>query len=102
MSSGTATNADRRRALARYRGRTEEVCDQLAHHWARSDRPVAALPYLVTAANGAVGIGANQEAITHLQSALELTTHEPGAVTAQQRDAIRFKLAGLHFVVGER
>jgi len=84
------------------RGRTEEVCDQLAHHWAWSDRPVAALPYRVTAADGAVGVGANQEAITHLQSALDLTTTEPGTVSAQQRDAIRFKLAGLHFVVGER
>jgi class 3 adenylate cyclase len=85
-----------------YRGRTEEVCDQLAYHWARSDRPVAALPYLVTAADGAVGVGANQEAITHLQGALDLTTAQAGAVTAQQRDVIRFKLAGLHFVVGER
>jgi predicted ATPase len=85
-----------------YRGRTEEVCDQLAHHWARSDRPVAALPYLVTAADGAVAMGANQEAINHLQGALELTTAHPDAMGAQQRDALRLKLAGLHFVVGER
>lgn len=28
-----------------YRGRTEEVCDQLAHHWVRSDRAIEALPY---------------------------------------------------------
>jgi class 3 adenylate cyclase len=85
-----------------YRGRTEEVCDQLAHHWARSDRPVAALPYLVTAADGAVAMGANQEAISHLQGALELTTAHPDAIGAQQPDALRLKLAGLHFVVGER
>jgi class 3 adenylate cyclase len=85
-----------------YRGRTEEVCDQLAHHWARSDRPVAALPYLVTAADGAVAMGANQEAISHLQGALELTTAHPDAMGVQQRDALRLKLAGLHFVVGER
>ncbi|HEU4371422.1 MAG TPA: adenylate/guanylate cyclase domain-containing protein [Methylomirabilota bacterium] len=85
-----------------YRGRTEEVCDQLAHHWARSDRAVAALPYLMTAADGAVAMGANQEAISHLQGALELTTAHPDAVGAQQRDALRLKLAGLHFVVGER
>jgi class 3 adenylate cyclase len=84
-----------------YRGRTEEVCDQLAHHWARSDRPVAALPHLVTAADGAVAIGANQEAISHLQGALELTAAHPDAAGASQRDAIRLKLAGLHFVVGE-
>ena len=85
-----------------YRGRTEEVCDQLAHHWVRSDRPVAALPYLKTAADGAVAMGANLEAITHLQAALELTTAHPGAVTPPERDALRLKLAGLHFVVGER
>ena len=86
---------------ALYRGRTEEVCDQLAHHWARSDLPVTALPYLMTAAEGAVSMGANQEAISHLQDALELTSAHPDAVSPLQRDAIRLKLAGLHFVVGE-
>jgi class 3 adenylate cyclase len=85
-----------------YRGRTEEVCDQLAHHWARSDRPVTALPYLITAAEGAVAMGANHEAISHLQGALELTNAYTDAVSPLQRDAIRLKLAGLHFVVGER
>jgi predicted ATPase len=85
-----------------YRGRTEEVCDQLAHHWARSDQPVTAMPHLMTAAEGAVAIGANQEAIRHLQDALELTNAHPDAVSPRQRDAIRLKLAGLHFVVGER
>lgn len=85
-----------------YRGRTEEVCDQLAHHWVRSDRAVAALPYLMTAADCAVAIGANLEAITHLQQALGLTTAHPGALSPPDRDALRLKLAGLHFVVGER
>jgi class 3 adenylate cyclase len=85
-----------------YRGRTEEACDQLAHHWVRSDRAVAALPYLLTAADGAVAMGANPEAISHLQSALDLTIAHPDAVSPPQRDAIRLKLAGLHFVVGER
>ena len=47
-------------------------------------------------------MGANLEAITHLQAALELTTAHPGAVTPPERDALRLKLAGLHFVVGER
>jgi class 3 adenylate cyclase len=101
----TMLQADRqarhRRAAAAieslYRGRTEEMCDQLAHHWARSDRAVAALPYLVTAADGAVAVGANREAIAHLQTALELTAGQSG-----QADAIRLKLAGLHFVIGER
>jgi predicted ATPase len=85
-----------------YRGRTEEICDQLAHHWARSDRAIAALPYLLNAAEGAVAVGANREAITHLQGALDLATAHSEAVSRQQRDTIRLKLAGLHFVVGER
>ncbi|MBI4611197.1 MAG: AAA family ATPase [Candidatus Rokubacteria bacterium] len=85
-----------------YRGRTEEVCDQLAHHWAQSDRPVQALPYLLTAADGAVAVGANQEAIGHLQAALDLATEHPAAAGKDQVNAIRLKLAGLHFIVGER
>lgn len=87
---------------ALYRGRTEEVCDQLAHHWARSDRGAAALPYLQAAADGAVLMGATQEAIGYLQSALELAGAHVEAVSPQQRDSIRLKLAGLHFVIGER
>ena len=87
---------------ALYRGRTEEVCDQLAHHWARSDRRIAALPYLLVAADGAVAVGANREAIGHLQTALDLATEHPDDVSRQQRDGIRLKLAGLLFVVGER
>ena len=110
MAYGTLLQADRKTRHGRaaetieslYRGRTEEVCDQLAHHWVRSDRAIAALPYLLTAADGAVLMGANPEAISHLQSALELATAHADAVRPHQRDAIRLKLAGLHFVVGER
>jgi class 3 adenylate cyclase len=110
VAYGTLLQADRKTRHGRaaetieslYRGRTEEVCDQLAHHWVRSDRAIAALPYLLTAADGAVLMGANLEAISHLQSALELATAHADAVRPQQRDAIRLKLAGLHFVVGER
>ncbi|MGH9460386.1 MAG: adenylate/guanylate cyclase domain-containing protein [Vicinamibacteria bacterium] len=87
---------------ALYRGRTEEVCEPLAYHWARSDRAVAALPYLSLAADGAVTMGASREAISHLQAALDLTTVHSQAVSQQQRDTIRLKLAGLHFVIGER
>ena len=85
-----------------YRGRTEEVCDQLAYHWAQSDKRVQALPYLLTAADGAVAVGANQEAIGHLQAALALATEHRGATGKDELKAIRLKLAGLHFVVGER
>ena len=84
-----------------YRGRTEEVGDQLAHHWAQSDRRMQALPYLLATADGAVAVGANQEAIGYLQTALGLVTEHPTA-TKNEADAIRLKLAGLHFIVGER
>ena len=84
-----------------YRGRTEEICDQLAHHWVESDRPFQALPYVLTAADGAVAVGANQEAISHSQVALRLATEYPEEGKGQA-DAIRLKLAGLHFIVGER
>jgi len=85
-----------------YRGRTEEVCDQLAYHWVRSDRRTTALLHLLTAADGAVAVGANREAISHLQSALDLATEHPEVVDSRQHDEIRLRLAGLHFVVGER
>jgi hypothetical protein len=85
-----------------YRGRTEEVCDELAHHWSQSDRRPQALPYLMTAADGAVAVGANQEAIGHLQSALALVAEHPDVAPKAQQDAIRLKLAGLHFITGER
>jgi class 3 adenylate cyclase len=85
-----------------YRGRTEEVCEQLAYHWGRSDRQTQALPYLITAADGAVAMGANQEAIGHLHMALDLVTQHPEAASKELADAIRLKLAGLHFIVGER
>jgi predicted ATPase len=85
-----------------YQGRTEEVCDELARHWTQSDRRTKALPYLMTAADGAVAVGANQEAIGHLQSVLDLITEHPDTVPKAQRDTIRLKLAGLHFITGER
>jgi class 3 adenylate cyclase len=84
-----------------YQGRTEEVCDELAHHWTQSDRRARALPYLMTAADGAVAVGANQEAINHLQSALDLITEHPDAVPKARQDTIRLTLAGLHFITGE-
>ena len=85
-----------------YRGRAEEVCDQLAHHWAGSDRPERALPYLLSAADSAATVGANQEAIGHLQAALKTLTEHPDAAPKAQQDAIRLRLAGLLFIVGER
>ena len=54
------------------------------------------------AADGAVAVGANQEAIAHLQSALAMLAEHPDAAPKAQHDAIRLKLAGLHFIVGER
>ena len=47
-------------------------------------------------------MGANQEAIGHLQSALALIAEHPDAAPTTQQGAIRLKLAGLHFITGER
>ena len=85
---------------ALYQGRTNEICDQLAHHWLVSDRPAQALSYLTEAGEAAVAIGSNREAIEHLQAALRLCGGQPGADQAQVA-AIRLKLAGLHFISGE-
>ena len=86
-----------------YQGRTEEVCDQLAHHGMQSDRRAQALPYLMTAAHGAVAVGANQEAIGHLQSALDLIAEHPDAGPQRPNwTPCACRLAGLHFITGER
>src|SRR5262249_6174265 len=85
-----------------YPGRTDEVCEQLAHHWSHSDRRALAFPYFLTAADGAVAAGATQEAIGHLQLALRLVDEHPPLATKVQQDSIRLKLAGLHFITGER
>jgi predicted ATPase len=84
-----------------YRGRTEEVCDQLARQWTQSDHQVRAFPYLLTAADAAVTVGANREAIGYLESALQLAAEHPDAASPEQAASLRLKLAGLHFVVGE-
>lgn len=84
-----------------YQGRTEAVCEQLAHHWMQSDQPTRALSYLPTAAAGAVAMGANREAIGYLQAALDLVKAYPEAASTDQTTTIRLKLAGLHFIVSE-
>ncbi len=85
-----------------YGGRGEEVSDQLAHQWARSDRPLRAYPYLLASAEGAAAVAANREAIGHLQSALDLAATHPGTAESAEIRHLRLKLAGLHFLVGER
>jgi class 3 adenylate cyclase len=85
-----------------YRGRTEEICEQLARQWAQSDRRIRALPYFMAAADAAVAVGANREGIGCLEAALELTASHPDLAQAEQVAALRLKLAGLHFIVGER
>jgi class 3 adenylate cyclase len=85
-----------------YAGRRDEVCDQLAHQWRHSDQGARAFPYLLTAAEGAAAVGANREAIGHLQMALELAGRHEGTASREQLQGLRLKLAGLHFMVGER
>ena len=85
-----------------YRGRTQEVADLVGHHWASSDARPRAFPYLLTAADGAVAVGANREAIGHLETALGLVTQGVAPIPDASLAGLKLKLAGLHFIVGER
>jgi class 3 adenylate cyclase len=85
-----------------YRGRTQEVADLLGHHWVSSDARPRAFPYLLAAADGAVAVGANREAIGHLETALGLATQRVAQVPDTTLAGLKLKLAGLHFIVGER
>jgi predicted ATPase len=85
-----------------YRGREHEVCDQLAHHWVLSDQRARAYPYLLRAADEAVAMGASHEAIRHLEEALALAGAAPALASPDETRHLRLKLAGLHFIVGER
>lgn len=78
-----------------YRGRTEEVCDLLAHRWAQSD-------LRARAHDGAMTVGANREAIGHLEAALEMVIGRVVPASDAEIAGLRLKLAGLHFIVGER
>ncbi|MET0852225.1 MAG: hypothetical protein ABW020_13900, partial [Candidatus Rokuibacteriota bacterium] len=85
-----------------YRGRTQEVADFLGHHWASSDARVRAVPYLVAAADGAVAVGANREAIGHLEATLDLVAQRAVEIPEPALAGLKLRLAGLHFIVGER
>jgi class 3 adenylate cyclase len=85
-----------------YAGHREDVADQLAYQWTRSDRRARAYPYLLATAERAAAVAANREAIGHLQSALDLATKYPGTAEPTDIQHLRLKLAGLHFLVGER
>jgi class 3 adenylate cyclase len=85
-----------------YRGRTEEVCDQLGHQWVQSDRRARAFPHLLAAADATMALGANREAIGHLEAALTLSREDSTIAAPEQIAALRLKLAGLHFILGER
>jgi predicted ATPase len=85
-----------------YGGRTEEVCDLLGHHWGHSDLRARAHPYLLTAADGAMAVGANREAIGHLETVLDMVTGRVAQASDAEIAGLRLKLAGLHFIVGER
>jgi class 3 adenylate cyclase len=80
-----------------YGGRTDEVCDVLAHHWLLSDCPDKARPCLTAGAEAAAAMGSIREAIAHLEAALRLCADQAAQSEAA---AIRLKLAGLHFMAG--
>ena len=85
-----------------YRGRTGEVCDLLGNHWIHSDLRARAFPYLLAAADSAVAVEASREAIGHLETALELATGPVVPASEAEIPGLRLKLAGSHFINGER
>jgi predicted ATPase len=84
-----------------HRGRTDEVSHLLGHHWLSSDRRAQAYPYLLAAADSAVAVAASREAIGHLEAALMLATGQVVPASEAEIARLRFKLAGLHFIIGE-
>ena len=85
-----------------YGERRGDVSEQLAHQWGKSDERARAYPYLVAAAERAAGVAAHREAIDHLQSALDIGSEHAGTAGQAEMSELRLKLAGLHFLVGER
>ena len=73
-----------------------------AKSWGAEQLPSSGPPGPATAAHAAVAVDANREGIGYLETALELTGEHPEAVSREQVASLRLKLAGLHFIVGER
>ncbi|HEX6256884.1 MAG TPA: adenylate/guanylate cyclase domain-containing protein [Euzebyales bacterium] len=61
-----------RRLEAAHAGTVDELAGQVAYHWLRTDDPVAAVPYLVAAAERASHAWATQEAAALYSQALEV------------------------------
>ena len=49
-----------------------------------------------------MAVGANREAIGHLETVLSMVTGRVAQTSDDEIAGLRLKLAGLHFVVGER
>lgn len=69
-----------------YKDRTEEIAVHLAWHFGEAGLLEKAVTYLLQAAQRAIRISANQEAIGHLHKALALLGQLPGGVESMQQE----------------
>jgi tetratricopeptide (TPR) repeat protein len=91
------------RALERlYAGRTTEVVELLAYHFARSDDRGPAVDYAIQAGEKAQGRWANAEALAHFAGALDRLAGMPESDVNRRRriDAV-LKQAEAHFAQGQ-
>ncbi|KFA90273.1 ATP-binding protein, partial [Archangium violaceum] len=77
-----------------YGSRTGEIALPLARHFHQAGIPEKAVPYLIQAANKAIILSANEEAITHLTLGLELLEQLP-----EGADRTRMEI-GLQMLLG--
>jgi tetratricopeptide (TPR) repeat protein len=81
-----------RRLEAAWTGRLDEIASEMADHFDRSNEPVRAIPHHQRAAAKALRRSANEEAIGHLQRALDAIGHIAGEV-ARSRVEVELLIA---------
>jgi tetratricopeptide (TPR) repeat protein len=87
--------------LGRYGDDLDEWAGPLGHHFAHSERPEQALPYLVKTGERAVRVYANAEAIASFSQALEILDALPATeITSRQRADLSVQLGSLHALLG--
>ncbi len=70
-----------------YGDRLEQCCEELAHHYSRSDDVEKAVEYLLKAGEKATRASAYEEAIGSFQKGLKLVTSLPDTAACTQREA---------------
>jgi tetratricopeptide (TPR) repeat protein len=87
--------------LDRHGDDLDEWAGPLGHHFANSERPEQALPYLVKIGERAARVYANAEAIASFSQALEILDALPVAeATRRQRASLTVQLGSLHALLG--